>query len=132
MTSKTKNVSGICGTQIVWVGAQSKQLIHSCMNFGFESMAKGETGSFVTVVYGLITDINLARLRQCIHRIQNMMAKGEEEVLKEKLLPAEENSKKTSIKILLMSLLYIHHLVLRSPVASFATMPNPSAAILEN
>ena len=64
MISKAKNVSGICGTQIVWVGAQSKQLIHSCMNFGFESLANlGETGSFVAVV-GLVTDINLARLRQ--------------------------------------------------------------------
>ena len=41
-------------------------------------------------------------------------------------------SRKVSIKILLMSLLYLHHLVLRSPVASFATMPKPSAAIIED
>ena len=54
------------------------------MNFGFESMANlGETGSFVEVV-GLITDINLARLRQCVLRIQNMMDKREKEVLKDK------------------------------------------------
>ena len=41
-------------------------------------------------------------------------------------------SRKVSIRVLLMSLVYLHHLVLRSPVASFATMPKPSAAILEN
>ena len=65
------------------------------MNFGFESMANlGETGSFVEVV-GLITDINLARLRQCVHRIQNLMDKREKEVLKEKLLLAVENVKKS-------------------------------------
>ena len=65
------------------------------MNFGFESMANlGETGIFVAEV-GLITDINLARLRQCVHRIQNMMDKREKEVLKEKLLLAVENVKKS-------------------------------------
>ena len=41
-------------------------------------------------------------------------------------------SRKVSIRVLLMSLVYLHHLVLRSPVASFATMPKPSAAILED
>ena len=102
------------------------------MNFGFESMANlGETGIFVAEV-GLITDINLARLRQCVHRIQNMMDKREKEVLEEKLLLAVENVKKSFNYFFLMSLLYLHQLVLGSPVASFATMPKPSAAILEN
>ena len=79
------------------LGWCSEQAAHSaeCMNFGFESLANlGETGSFVEVV-GLITDINLARLRQCVLRIQNMMDKREKEVLKEKLLLAVENVKKS-------------------------------------